>query len=39
MLDSTTYRALSAKKAKIYSDKAAIPLLEASQLERHARAA
>jgi 3,4-dihydroxy 2-butanone 4-phosphate synthase len=39
MLDSTTYRALSASKAKIYSDKAAIPLLEASQLERHARAA
>ena len=39
MLDSTTYRALSSRKAKIYSDKAAIPLLEASQLERHARAA
>ena len=34
MLDSTTYRALSASKAKRYADKADIPLLEANQLKK-----
>jgi 3,4-dihydroxy 2-butanone 4-phosphate synthase len=39
MLDSTTHRALSINKARKYANKSGIPLLEASQLNTHAKVA
>lgn len=39
MLDSTTHRALSINKARKYANKSGIPLLEASQLNAHAKVA
>ena len=39
MLDSTTHRALSINKARKYANKTGIPLLEASQLNTHAKVA
>jgi len=38
-LDSTTHRALSINKARKYANKSGIPLLEASQLNAHAKVA
>ena len=39
MLDSTTHRAMSINKARKYANKSGIPLLEASQLNTHAKVA